>query len=97
MVDRIVEQFRPTRIVLFSSQAHGDASESGDADLLVVMKNIPDKHKAAVDIRRSLRDMPTSKGIVVATPDEVARRGRIPGTIIRAALREEVVVYGQDG
>ena len=51
MVDRIVEQFKPTRILLFGSQARGDASKSSDVDLLVVMDNVPNKHQAAVDIR----------------------------------------------
>lgn len=96
MVDRIVEQFHPTRILLFGSQARGDASESSDVDLLVVMANVPDKHKAAVDIRKPLRDMPVSKDIVLATPDETYRRGNIVGTIIHASLREGIVVYERD-
>lgn len=96
MVDRIVEQFRPTRILLFGSQARGDANESSDVDLLVVMENVPDKHRIAVDIRRLLRDMPVGKDIVVTTPDEIARRGHMVGTVIRAALREGIVVYERD-
>ena len=95
MVARIVGQFQPTSILLFGSQARGDAKESSDVDLLVVMREVPDKRQAAIEIRRSLRDLPVSKDIVVATPDEVARRRHVVGTIIHAALREGRVVYEQ--
>lgn len=93
MVDRIVGQFQPTSILLFGSRARGDASESSDVDLLVVLKEVPDKRQATIEIRRSLSDLPVSKDIVVATQDEVAKRGHVVGTIIHAALREGRVVY----
>ena len=93
MVDRIVEEFQPASILLFGSRARGDSKESSDVDLLVIMRDVPDKRRAAVEIRRSLGDLPVSKDIVVATPEEVARRRRVVGTIIHAALREGRVLY----
>ena len=62
-------------------------------DLLVVMGNVPDKRRTAVEIRRSLGDLPISKDIVVTTPDEITSRGHVVGTVLRAALREGTVVY----
>ena len=93
MVDRIVGEFQPTRVVLFGSHARGTADESSDVDLLVVMRDVPDKRLAAVEIRRSLGDLPISKDIVVTTQDEIRRRGAIIGTVLHAALREGVTVY----
>ena len=93
MVDRIVGQFQPARVVLFGSRARGAASEWSDVDLLVVMRNVADTRKAAVEIRRLLADMPVSKDIIVATPDEIARRGHVVGTVLHAALREGTVLY----
>ena len=93
MVDRIVGRFQPARVVLFGSYARGTAIESSDVDLLVVMGNVPDKRRAAVEIRRSLGDLPVSKDIVVVTPDEIANRGHVVGTVLHAALREGTVVY----
>ena len=95
MVDRIVGRFQPSRVVLFGSYARGTAIESSDVDLLVVMVDIPDKRQAAVEIRRSLGDLPVSKDIVVTTPDEITRRGHLVGTVLHAALREGKVVYEQ--
>ena len=38
MVRRIVKQFDPEKIILFGSQARGDAGPDSDVDLLVVMR-----------------------------------------------------------
>ncbi len=93
VLDRIVGRFQPSRVVLFGSQARGTATKSSDVDLLVVMSDVSDKRRAAVEIRRSLGDMPISKDIVVATPDEIASRGHVVGTVLHAALSEGTVVY----
>ena len=93
MVDRIVGQFQPSRVVLFGSHARGTASAWSDVDLLVVMGDETDKRAAAVEMRRSLGDMPASKDIVVTTPAEIARRGSVVGTVLHTALREGRVVY----
>ncbi len=93
MVERIAEAFNPERIVLFGSRARGDDGEWSDVDLLVVMPDGTDRHRAAVEMRRALRTVPVAKDIVVTTPDEIARRGRVPGTVLRAALREGRVVH----
>ena len=93
MVDRIVGRFQPSRVVLFGSYARGTAIESSDVDLLVVMADVPDKRRTAVEIRRSLGDLPISKDIVVTTPDEIMSRGHVVGTVLHAALREGTVVY----
>ena len=93
MVDRIVARFEPSSVVLFGSRARGGASRLSDVDLLVVMADAPDKRRAAVEIMRSLRDLPVSKDIVVTTPDEIADRGQVVGTVLHAALREGKVLY----
>ena len=93
MVERIVGRFQPSRVVLFGSQARGDVNELSDVDLLVVMGNEPDKRRAAVEIRRSLGDLPVSKDIIATTPGEIESGGQLVGTVLHAALREGTVVY----
>ena len=95
MVDRIVESFHPVRIVLFGSRARGTDTPDSDIDLLVVLQDVADKRRTAVEIRRVLSDMLVCKDIVVTTPDEIARRGDLPGSVLRPALREGKVLYEQ--
>ena len=93
MVDRIVRGFQPSRVVLFGSHARGVATKWSDVDLLVVLPNGSDKRDTAIEIRRALGDLRVCKDIVVATPEEVARRGHLVGTLLHSALREGTVLY----
>ena len=93
MVHRIVTGFQPSRIVLFGSHARGTSSKWSDVDLLVILPNGSDKRDTAIEILRALGDLPVCKDIVVATPEEVDRRGHLVGTALRSALREGKVVY----
>jgi predicted nucleotidyltransferase len=95
MVDRIVQQFSPLRVILFGSHARGDATAASDVDLLVVLREVSDKRRATVEIRRMLGDLPVAKDIVVTTPDEIARRGNIVGSVLGPALREGKSLYEQ--
>jgi len=93
MVAAIVDGFQPIRIVLFGSQARGDADEDSDVDFLVVLPSVESKRRAAVQIRRCLDRFPVPKDVIVTTPDEIERRGHLVGTVLRPALREGMVVY----
>jgi len=95
MVDRIVQQFRPLRVILFGSHARGSAVAESDVDLLVVLREVTDKRRVTVEIRRALGDLPVSKDIVVTTPDEIARRGDLVGSVLRPALQEGKILYEQ--
>jgi uncharacterized protein len=93
MAERIVQDFDPVKIILFGSHARGEAGPESDIDLLVVLPEIANKRQAAVAIRRVLTDLPVPKDIVVTTPEEIARRGDVVGTVLRPALREGKVLY----
>ena len=93
MVRRIRERFAPIRIVLFGSRTRGNAQPGSDVDLLVVLPEVPNSRKAAVDIRRALSDIPLGKDVIVTSPDEIALRGDVIGSVLRSALREGSVLY----
>ena len=97
ITDRIVRRFKPLRVLLFGSHARGQAGPHSDIDLLVVLPHIEDKRKTRVSIRRALNDLDVAKDIVVTTPDEIARRGDLVGTVLRPALREGKTLYERRG
>ncbi len=93
MTERIVRDFDPLQIILFGSQARGDADRDSDIDLLVVFAELTDKRKTAIDIGRALADLPVAKDIIVSTPKELERgRPRI-GSVLRYAQQEGKVLW----
>lgn len=90
-LNRLVSEFHPERVVLFGSQARGDASDDSDVDLLVVFDRVGDHRQKRVAIRRSLSDMPFAKDVVVASADEAARP--MIGTAVAEAVKSGLVVY----
>ena len=90
---RIVRRFRPERIVLFGSQARGDARPDSDADLLVVIPGVEHRRRTAARIHAILEGIPLGKDVIVATPDDVDRLADLVGTIIQPALREGRTIY----
>jgi predicted nucleotidyltransferase len=93
MTERIVRHFQPLQLILFGSHARGEATPRSDVDLLVVMPQVSDKRRVTIEIRRVLADLPICKDIIITTPEEIARRGDLVGTVLRPALREGKVLY----
>lgn len=93
MVKRLVERFDPDQIILFGSHARGTAGPDSDVDLLVVMPVSGPKREKQIEMRVALHDIAVPKDIILVTPEQVAQRRNIVGTIIRPALREGKVLY----
>lgn len=95
MTERIVQEFRPERIILFGSHARGEAGPDSDVDLLVVMPVQGSKRDAQLAIRRALHDIQVPKDVIVSRPDEFAWCKEIVGTIEYPAVREGEVLYAR--
>jgi uncharacterized protein len=94
--ERIVERFQPLQVILFGSRAKGEARPDSDVDLLVVLSDIEDRQRVWGEIRHELREIGVSSDVVVATPEEIARRGNLVGRILRPALRDGRVLYDSE-
>ena len=97
MVERIVRQFEPDKIILFGSHARGDAGPDSDIDLLIVMPVTGSIREKAVEIGVALHDIAVPKDLIVITPDEFEWRKDTIGTIEWPASREGEVLYARAG
>jgi len=92
-VARIVEKFKPDRIILFGSQARGTADERSDADLLVISRFAGKRREILAELYWALRDSGFAQDIILMTPEEYESERQIPGTIARPASKEGKVLY----
>ena len=95
MVDRIVRQFKPERVILFGSHARGEGAPDSDVDLLVVMPLQGNKRDKAVEIGVALYDIRVPKDIIVTTPEDYEWRKDVTGTIEYPASHEGKVLYAE--
>lgn len=90
-IQSIVSAYQPERVILFGSQARGDAGPDSDVDLLVVFTEEVDRRERRAELLSLLRGMPFAKDVLVATAANVARP--LIGSALAGAIREGVTVY----
>ncbi len=70
--DRIVQAYRPEKIILFGSAASDDAREDSDLDLLIIKRTRKPYFDRVLDVIRAIQTW-RSTDIFVLTPGEVER------------------------
>ena len=93
MVQIIVENVKPIKIILFGSYAREQVNPDSDIDLLIVMNRVQNKRKKAAEIYQLLAGSGISKDIFITTPNEIEKYKNVPGTIIQPALSEGKILY----
>lgn len=93
VVQRLIAEFDPLKIILFGSVADGTEGPDSDIDLVVVVPRVGDKHRLAVAMRIAVADLPIPNDLIPTDPEEIRRRGDSLGSVLRAALRDGRVVY----
>ncbi len=92
---KIVERFRPQKVILFGSYAYGVPNLDSDIDLLVVMPVEGRVHEQAVKIRRELGSaMPID--LLVRTPEQVIERVEMEDFFMREIVEQGKVLYEAD-
>jgi len=96
-VKRIAEQYRPEKIILFSSYAYGEPDAGSDVDLLIVKETGERPIDRRVTVRRIAytprRSLPLSP--LVITPQELARRLEMGDPFYREIVDQGKVLYAR--
>lgn len=73
IVQRIVNELRPEKIILFGSYGYGSPTEDSDVDLLVIMETSSRPADRYLAVSRLIRPRPFPLDILVKTPEEISR------------------------
>jgi uncharacterized protein len=92
VVDQIVEQFQPDKVILFGSYAYGEPTENSDVDLLVIMPFEGRGFEKAVEVKRAV-NIPFPCDLLLKTPEEVSKRYQEYDPIMRSAINKGIVLY----
>ena len=90
--DRLVEEFRPRRVVLFGSYANGRPRQDSDVDLLVVLPFRGNAVRKAVEIVRTLRPE-FAVDLILRTPQDFRRRLDENDSFLQDVDRRGKVLY----
>ena len=93
IVDKIINNFNPDKIILFGSYAYGHPTVDSDMDIMIVMDTDEKPHKRAVSVRKVLKGIGIPKDIIVKTPEEFERFKDIVGTIGYPAAHKGRIIY----
>jgi len=97
IVRRIVETAQPEKVILFGSQARGDARPDSDYDVLVIKHSEEPRYRRSVPLYVALADLPVEVEVLVYTPEEVEEWSEVPQAFVTTAVREGTTVYERQG
>ncbi|MDY7104224.1 MAG: nucleotidyltransferase domain-containing protein [Actinomycetota bacterium] len=95
IVDAVVREFSPERVVLFGSVADGTDGPDSDVDLLVVLAVAEpvDRRRLMTEMRRATRHVAAPHDLVVTDVRTYERDRRRPGTVEYEAATTGSVLY----
>jgi uncharacterized protein len=89
----LVEAARPKRIILFGSQARGDALEDSDFDVMVVEDKPADRFAEMVRLNRLLRSFDVPVDLLVVSEEKFQYWRGTPGNVYYEAAAAGKVLY----
>jgi predicted nucleotidyltransferase len=96
VVSVIVEAAKPKRIILFGSQARGEAMPDSDFDVMVVEDRPAERFAEMVRLNRLLRPLDIAVDLLVASEEKFQYWRDTPGNVYHEAASEGRVLCGPD-
>lgn len=94
VVDRIVKNMQPEKIILFGSYAYGNPGEDSDLDILVIKEMDIPRHVRIREVKRHLRGIKIPVDLLVYTQKEIDEWKGIKTAFINDVVEKGRVLYG---
>lgn len=92
-VQRIVQELKPEKVILFGSYTYGSPNRHSDVDLLVIMKTKASLKERSWAVSRLLLPRPFPVDILVKTPGEVKKALASGDFFLKEILTRGKVLY----
>lgn len=94
IVDRIVAEFRPEKIILFGSHAWGKPNKDSDVDLLIVKDDpLKNTREMAIELERMLFERPVALDLLVYKPEQIKKRLLLEDPFIKKIMTQGKILY----
>lgn len=93
MTGVLVQAAHPKRIILFGSQARGEASNHSDFDIMVVEEKPANRFEEIVRLNRLLRSFNVAIDLLVVSDEKFQYWRDTPGNVYYEAATEGLVLY----
>jgi len=93
VINIIVENIGPEKIILFGSRAVGNENQDSDFDLCILKKNVKHKRKMAQKIYKMLIGIKLAVDIIVETPSNFEKLKDNPFLIYNEIYKDGKVIY----
>lgn len=96
MVEKIVKEYEPKKVILFGSYAYGEPTEDSDVDLLIIKDTDKRPIDRWVEVKRFLRGIAGTLPVapLVYTEKELEERTAIKDFFVEEILDKGEVLYG---
>jgi predicted nucleotidyltransferase len=95
-IQKIINELRPQKIILFGSYAYGKPTPHSDVDLLVVLKTNAQPKERSWMVSRLLLPRPFPVDILVKTPGEIETALESGDFFLEEILTRGAVLYEQN-
>ena len=93
LTELLVKAAKPNRIIMFGSQARGEAGEDSDFDVMVVEDVVSDRVGEMVRLNRLLRSLDIPVDLLVVSAEKFNYWCDTPGNVYFEAATEGEVLY----
>jgi len=94
VINRIVKNVNPEKIILFGSYASGNPSEESDLDILIVKEMSIPRYKRSREVKKHLRGMKIPIDVIVYTKKEIKEWEGTKTAFINQAIKQGKLLYG---
>jgi predicted nucleotidyltransferase len=95
IVNTLIREYKPDRIILYGSQVYGTPDQVSDIDLLIIKDSQASPYQRVVQVRRLLRDpkrrVPVD--LLVITPNELKERLERGDQFLQTIMSRGEVLY----